>query len=151
MKAVSRKFFVKLVGVFLIALVISCSKNEETEFQRKSQSYKLYDTTAGMNKQVGIFTIAELEAKNAKLTIQLDTAARAARVTTASIVAKDTLGIEYRYAKLADINAATGISETALLVNDSAQNIKYADIITSKGFWVKITTPTTAAITGPIQ
>ncbi|HEX8461410.1 MAG TPA: hypothetical protein VF623_08265 [Segetibacter sp.] len=133
-------------------MLFSCSKSEETVSQRKSQNYKLYDTTNGLKKEVGGFTIAELEEKNAKLTIQLDAAARITGVVmNASIVGRDTFPKEYRYAKLTDVDAATGISETAKLINDSSKNIKYADIITSKGFSVKIISGNNTAFTGAIQ
>jgi hypothetical protein len=143
----------QLTLVFLLAAVLfSCSKKEETGFFGKSRDYLLYDTVLGKAREAGKFTIAELQNKGAKLTIQLNaTALVAGMALKANIVTKDTLGAEIIYSKLADVNATTGVSETAKLVTDSAKNISYADIILSKGYFVKIFSGSSVKASGAIQ
>ena len=146
----SKKALLPILIFVLSVVFFACSKQEGSVFSGKTQSYKLYDST-GKGSATGSFTIFELPDKNARLSLKLNAIPVAGPALQAGIFTKDTLGIQHLYSKLADLNNATAISETALLVNDSSRNIKYADIITSKGYFVKVFNGNGVKAVGPIE
>lgn len=153
----NRKFSWKLLSGLMTALVlagfVACNDDDDDGPPLSFREYNLYNYSSGNQVDAGSFRIDEQRDGNARLSITLAPAFRVDNVNfQAQLVARDTNNVELVYASLGQVNGGSGeLSVSPILESATNLPVRYADLITKTGYFVRILNGANVQATGEIR
>lgn len=145
-----KKFLFSVVALSVFSLsMISCKKDSDRD--RESKQYPLYNYSSGSAQPAGTFTIRELSDGNASVSIQIDQNYRVPGVRfNAYLSTADTS--DFIYATLGTVDGGSG-SGTISPVKTDVNNlpIPYDSLVVRTGYSIKVLNVSNVQAKGTIQ
>ncbi|HRO45673.1 hypothetical protein [Agriterribacter sp.] len=147
----------KILAFFLLlsAIFAGCKKdnNNNPDPNLDFRTYKLFNYSSGAEVEAGNFRIDQLADGNARLTITISEPYRQDGINFDAVInTKDEAENELIFSYLGSVNGKTG----SLIVNPvmgSGSNlpVKYSDLISKTGYYIKIMNGANVQATGEIK
>ena len=144
-----------LFFILLSALFIGCAKDDgnDPDPQLDFREYKLYNYSSGTEAEAGSFRIDQLKDGNARLTISLAEPYRQNGISFNDVInTKDEADNELVFSYLGSVDGRSGkLVINPVVSSGSNLPVKYSDLISKSGFYVKVMNGANVQANGEIK
>ena len=143
-------FFISLPVLFL-----GCAKDNgnDPDPQLDFREYKLFNYSSGSEVEAGSFRIDQLKDGNARLTISLIEPYRQSGIAFDAVInTRDEADNELVFSYLGSVDGGSGkLVINPVISSGSNLPVKYSDLISNSGFYVKVMNGANVQATGEIK